>query len=275
MTYANIQSRKLPFLLRYSADLVLYRHLCWNLVASDLRSRFRRSYLGILWAIIQPLAFALMIAGVWGTVMGMPNYLEFAIYVFSGLIVWDYFGTVVGISQDALVNAEGYLKQTRIPFIIFQVRTPFSAMLIFLCGFAGLIVLMLALGSFPPIGLHLILLPLFVVLLLLFVVPIAIIMSVMGTLYRDVKYISQIAIQGLFFLSPVMLDRGVFDRPELEFLKYANPVFSLLDLFRSPLLHGELWRVQSLGALLLWIVALWGLAALAAARGGRRLIFAL
>lgn len=275
MTYANIQSRKLPFLLRYSADLVLYRHLCWNLVASDLRSRFRRSYLGILWAIIQPLAFALMIAGVWGTVMGMPNYLEFAIYVFSGLIVWDYFGTVVGISQDSLVNAEGYLKQTRIPFIIFQVRTPLSAMLIFLCGFAGLVVLMFALGSFPPPGLHLILLPLFVVLLLLFVVPIAIIMSVMGTLYRDVKYISQIAVQGLFFLSPVMLDRGVFERPELEFLKYANPIFSLLDLFRSPLLHGELWRAQSFLALLAWIVVLWGLAALAAARGGRRLIFAL
>lgn len=275
MPYANILKRRLPFALRYAEDILSFRHLCWNLVASDLRSRFRRSYLGILWAVIQPLAFALMIAAVWGAVMGAPNYLQYSVYIFSGLIVWDYFGTVVGISQDSLINAEGYLKQTRIPFIVFQARTPLSALLIFLCGFVGLVVFMLSVGVIPALGAHFLLVPLFPLLLLAFALPVAIIMSVLGTLYRDVKYMSQIAVQGLFFMSPVMLDRAVFERPELQFLKYANPVFSLLDLFRAPIVNGELWPLQSLLALLAWIFVLWALALIAGAKVGRRLVFAI
>lgn len=275
MAYTNINAGRPSFGLRYVEDIIAFRHLCWNLVASDLRSRFRRSSVGILWAIIQPLTFALMIAAVWGTVMGMPNYFQFAVYVFSGLIVWDYIGTVVGISQDSLINAEGYLKQTRIPFLIFQVRTPLSAAIIFLCGLAGLIGLMLALGQVPPLGPHLLLLPVFAALLVLFGIPLAVIMSLMGTLYRDVKYISQIAMQGLFFISPVMLDHAVFERPELQFLKYVNPAFAMLDLFRAPILHGEAWDLSSMLSVVAWILALWAIAGIMAVKVGRRIVFAL
>jgi hypothetical protein len=48
MAYVNIRERRLPFVVRYIGDLYLYRHLAWNLVASDLRARFRRSQLGIV-----------------------------------------------------------------------------------------------------------------------------------------------------------------------------------------------------------------------------------
>lgn len=236
MAYANIQSRRLPFVLRYMVDLATFRHLCWNLVASDLRARFRRSSIGILWAVIQPLTFALMIAAVWGTLMGMDSYWDYSLYVFSGLLVWEYFSTIVNVSQDALINAEGYLKQTRVPFILFQVRTPLTATVIFLFGLSGLLLLAAALGKFPPVGEHLALIPAFAGLLLLFGIPLAMFMSILGTLFRDVKHISQIGIQALFFVSPVMLDRAVFDRPELQFLAYLNPVVALIDLFRAPVL---------------------------------------
>jgi len=275
MGYANIQTRKLPFVLRYAVDLIAYRHLCWNLVASDLRSRFRRSSIGILWAVIQPLAFALMIAAVWGTVMGTVNYWDYALYVFSGLLVWEYFATVVNVSQDSLTTAEGYLKQTRIPFLAFQVRTPLTSMVIFGCGLCGLLILMLALGKLPPVGQHMLLLPAFAGLLLMFGIPLAILMSVMGTMYRDIKYISQIGLQGLFFLSPVMLGREVFERPELKILEFLNPAVALLDLFRAPIIDGALWDQQALTSLLVWIGALWVFAIFASAKVGRRIIFAL
>ncbi|RYD86001.1 MAG: hypothetical protein EOP84_00470 [Verrucomicrobiaceae bacterium] len=276
MAYANIHdTRRLPPPVRYILDLIAYRHLCWNLVASDLRSRFRRSFLGIVWAIIQPLSFALMIGIVWGSILQSGDYWTFAIYVFSGLIVWEYFATVVNISQDSLINADGYLKQTRIPFLIFQLRVPLGGMIIFLCGFAGLIVFGGMLNRLPPLGPHLLLVPIFLLLLLMFAIPLAVLMSILGALFRDVKYISQIGVQALFFISPVMLERGVFERPELQFLKYANPAVSLLDLFRVPVLYGEFWHVDSLMALLAWISALWLLAALAAVKAGRRIVFAL
>lgn len=275
MSYANIHTRRLPFVIRYVLDLIAFRHLCWNLVAADLRSRFRRSVLGVVWAVIQPLAFALMIAVVWGTIMGSTDYWTYAIYVFSGLIIWEYFSTIVGISQESLINAEGYLKQTRIPFLIFQLRVPLGGLVMFFYGFLGLVILCAALNRLPPLGEYLFQVPLFAVLLLMFGIPLAILMSVLGTLFRDVKYISQIAIQGLFFVSPVMLDKGIFERPELVALKYANPIVALLDLFRAPILHGEFWKTQSVLTLSIWIAALWVFAFIASASAGRRLVFAL
>ena len=151
MTYVNIRQRQMPFVIRYVGDLLAYRHLAFSLVGSDLRSRFRRSQVGILWAIIQPLAFSMMIALVWGSVFNTDSYWQFAVYVFSGMIVWEYFTSVVSVSQDALINAEGYLKQTRVPFFIFQVRTPLTSMVVFLLGVVGLQILILTLEELPPI----------------------------------------------------------------------------------------------------------------------------
>jgi lipopolysaccharide transport system permease protein len=265
----------MPSALRYVGDLFTFRHLCWNLVASDLRSRFRRSRLGILWAIVQPLAFSLLIAAVWGSVFQITDYWQFAIYVFSGMIVWEFVSTVVTVSQDALTNAEGYLRQTRIPLFIFQIRNPLSALIVFFCGVLGLAIFLAAFQRLPSVGLHLALIPAFVGVLLLLAVPVAILMSVIGTQFRDVKHISGILMQGLFMISPVMLDRQVLNRPELEFLAVANPVVPLLDLFRDPVLNSKMWEQHDLFVLSIWAAALWILAVVASMRAGRKIVFAL
>lgn len=275
MSYVNVRDRKLPFAMQYLMELATFRHLCANLVASDLRARFRRSYLGILWAIIQPLAFSLLIAAVWGSLFQDKGYWDFALYVFSGMIVWEMFANTVNLSQESLQGAAGYLKQTRVPFLIFQVRQPLTSSVILVFGILGFFGLAAALGKVPPPSWHLLLIPVFLAIFLLFAIPIAISMSVIGALYRDVRYISMIAVQALFFVSPVMLDRKILDTPGLEFLSYGNPMVPLLDLFRDPALHGQLWQAQDLMLVAFWTLGLWGFAFIAAARAGRRLIFAL
>lgn len=275
MSYVNVQSRKLPFFIRYIVDLFTYRHLCWNLVASDLRARFRRSRIGILWAIIQPLAFSLMIAAVWGGLFNTTDYWGFAIYVFSGTILWEYFSNVVIASQDALNRAEGYLKQTRVPFFIFQLRIPFTSLVILLFAIAGLFILQAATQRLPQLGEHLLLVPAFLGVFLLFGIPLATLMSIIGTQFRDVKHISAIAVQALFFISPVMLHRDVLEKPELAFLNYMNPMVPLLDMFRAPVLYNQLWDRTDVIIVSIWIVALWAAALLLSAKVGRKLVFAL
>ena len=275
MSYVNVHSRELPFLTRYIADLFTYRHLCWNLVGADLRARFRRSRLGILWAVIQPLAFALMIAAVWGGMFNLTDYWGFAIYVFSGTILWEFFSNVVVGSQDALKGAEGYLKQTRVPFFIFQLRIPFTSLVILLFAIAGLVMLQAVTQKLPTLGPHLLLVPVFFFVFILFGIPLAVLMSIIGTQYRDVRHISTIAVQALFFLSPVMLQRDILDKPELAFLSYVNPMVPLLDMFRAPLLYSQLWGQSDVIVVSIWIVVLWVAALLLSARVGRKLVFAL
>lgn len=275
MSYTNYNVRQYPFVFRYLSDLIRYRHLCWNLAGSDLRTRFRRSQLGIAWAVIQPLAFSMMIAFVWGAIFDTPSYWEFAVYVFSGMLVWEYFTSTTTVSLDALTNANGYLRQQRIPFIVFQLRVPLVSTVIFLAGLLGLVALMAALQVMPPLRWSLLLVPCALAMAFLFVTPISIMLSIVGAQYRDVKYITMLVLQALFFVTPVMLTRDYLQKPELQILHYINPAVPLINLFREPMLYGHLWLARDAMVLTVWIAVLWALAILVSATFGRRVVFSL
>lgn len=275
MGYQNVQGRRSPFLMRYVNDLLTYRHLAVNLVAADLRARFRRSYFGILWAIVQPLAFALIIAYVWHSLFESKSYWEFALYVFSGLIVWDYFAAVMNVSQDALTSAEGYLKQTRIPFLIFQVRTAASGLVIMGAGCIGLVGLMAVLGELPTVGWHLLYVPAFFIVIFFFMAPLAIVMSILGTKLRDMKYITMLGVQALFFVSPVMLAREVFDTEKMTMIKLLNPMAHILDMFRQPLFAASGWTSEQIMMVLIYTALFWVAAVWTSIAEGRRLVFAI
>lgn len=113
MSYVNVQERQLPAVLRYLGDLMAYRHLCWKLVGADVRNRFRRTRLGILWAVVQPLSFTLLIAVVWGSLHKQLGFWEFALYFLSGHAVFEFISAAFLSGQDSITNAGGYLKQAR------------------------------------------------------------------------------------------------------------------------------------------------------------------
>lgn len=275
MSYVNVQDRRLPFVLRYLGDLMTYRHLCWNLVTSDLRSRFRRTQLGVLWAVIQPLVMALLIAAVWGALQRSVTYWEFALYVFTGQVAFELFSTAFGGGQYALVHAAGFVKQARIPFFIFQLRIMLSAVVMFFFALIGVFLFAVASGQPPAFGPNLLLIPAYVVVAVLFCVPIIIIMSIVGALFRDVGHISVLIERAIFLLSPVMLPREILDQPQLKFLEFVNPIVPFLDMFRDPVMYGKLWDPQDVVVMSIWIVGLWGIALTTAISSGRRVVFAI
>jgi lipopolysaccharide transport system permease protein len=275
MSYVNYETRQLPFIARYILDVAKFRHLCWNLVGSDLRSRFRRSRLGILWAVIYPLCFSLLIALVWGSVFKAASYWEFTLYVFSGMIVWEFFSQTIFVSMDSLLGAQGYLKQARIPFIIFQLRVPLTCAVIFLAGLLGFVALAAILQRLPPLGYHYLQALAFVPMMVTFVAPFALLFSVIATQFRDVRHITGIAIQAVFFVSPVMLSRDVLDQQHLHWLQYANPVVTPLKLFRDIFINGQIWTSHDLTVFGAWTCGLWVLAIAVSAQFGRKLVFAL
>jgi lipopolysaccharide transport system permease protein len=275
MSYSNYQSRKVPGFVRYVADLIRFRHLCWNLVGSDLRARFRRSKLGILWAVIQPLSFALLIAWAWGAIFQNQGYWEYAVYVFAGVIVWEYITNTINVSMDALTSSAGFLRQARVPFLIFQARIPLSGFVVLMAGMVGLLVFVGALQKFPAPSLHLLLIAAYPFLLVAIFMPLAIVFSFLGAKFRDLRHIVQIALQAVFFVSPIMIDRTAFMSDRLSVLQFANPMVPLLDMLRGPLLEGRMWTNQEIMIVSLWGAGFWALAVIVGARAGRKIVYAL
>ena len=108
-----------------------------------------------------------------------------------------------------------------------------------------------------------------------FVLPISILFSVAGTQFRDLRYITMLMLQAMFFLTPVMLKRSYLETPPLDILNIINPAVPLINLFREPMLYGQFWDTRDVIVLAVWTGALWVAAVASSVIFGRKVIFAL
>jgi ABC-type polysaccharide/polyol phosphate export permease len=148
-------------------------------------------------------------------------------------------------------------------------------MVVAFAGSIGLVVLLLATGKFPAPGIHLLFVPVYAVILFMFMTPLAIIMSILGTQLRDLKYVTMLSVQALFFLSPVMLKPDTISAGKMAILNKINPLAELIFMYRAPMMDGKVWTQEQLVTVLIWATFFWLVALLMAIRSGRQLVFAL
>lgn len=248
------------------AQLSEYLHNTWaaryfwlHLVRNDLKYKFRRSKIGLLWTMINPLALMLMISIVFSFLFNVPL-ADFAPYVYSGLVVWNYLLASTIIGSGALISSEGYIKQFNHPLIIYSIRANLVGLISFLIEITGLLIWSLFIK--PQNVFFLILqLPLILPFLFLFGLPLTIIVSFLTLRYRDFGQLVGLIMQMLYFLSPIFLDVSLFEQNNLYLLLYWNPITHLMNLIRLPLLQGvfisplDILFVTGF-ALLFWIIAI-------------------
>lgn len=255
----------------YCTDLWKFRYLIVHMANSDLRARFRRSRIGILWAMLQPMLLASLFAFVLARLFHQP-FRDFAVYVFSGVVMWEFFTGAAGQGAAALLNAEGYLKQNKMPLMVFQFRLLLNLLIINLLGTAGFALFCIFVK--PEIfSIYWLYLPLWLVVMMIFAMPVLIISSIVNVLYRDFQQALGLILTAVWYVSPVFLAREVFFTPGLAQFTRINPIASLCDLLRDPLVYQQNPSLYDLGLVAIWTVALWVWAIILQARYERQLIY--
>lgn len=255
----------------YIADVWRARHFWWHLALADLRTRWRRSFLGALWSILQPLGMTLLLTAVFSRIFG-SDVTKYAPYIFSGMITWEYVVSTVTNGSLAFVQADAYIRQTRRPLAIYTLRSALTGIMVFALASTGLVIWSLlvmpenfgwtwlaALAIFP--------------LLLATGWGVASFLAYFATRFRDIPHALGLVMQALWFVSPVYFEADVFRKAGLAALVDWNPVYHLLEIVRAPLLRGE-WPTAANFAWALGLAAGFGLAAwLAGRRLERKVIF--
>ncbi|TPN40297.1 ABC transporter permease [Mesorhizobium sp. B1-1-9] len=247
------------------------RYFWVHLAMSDLRGRWRRSFFGVLWSIIQPLGLTVLISIVFSNIFNSAIS-EYAPYILSGVIIWEYIVFNVSGGALAFVQADAYIKQTRHPLAIYTLRNVISGLVVLAMASISLVGWVLvvmpqnfgwawlaALTIFPIIG--------------MIVWPWATIMAYFSARFRDLPHALGLILQAVWFVSPIYFETSVFRKGNLHVLLDYNPLYHLLQIVRAPLLHGE-WPVA---ANYLWcfgtIAVLTIIAALVGRSAERRVIF--
>jgi lipopolysaccharide transport system permease protein len=114
------------------------RYFWTHLALSDLRSKWRRSFLGVAWSVVQPLGMTMLLAVVFGKIFHQ-DIVEYAPYILSGMITWDFFTATLTGGSLSFVQADAYIKQYRHPLAIYTLRTTLTNLMVFMMASLSLI----------------------------------------------------------------------------------------------------------------------------------------
>jgi ABC-type polysaccharide/polyol phosphate export permease len=224
-------------------ELWQYRGLIGNFAQRELKGRYRGSALGSLWSLLNPLATLGVYTLVFGfflkfqpPVAGNGRLDNFAVYLFTGLVVWNLFFTVVTGSMAALVGAGPLLKK-----IYFPAYAPVAgnaiSVLVQSATEVGLLLVIYAL--LRNMSWTVLLVPVLLALLTAFSLGVGLVFSILNARFRDVNYLVQVALQLLFYASPIIYPikyvTDEYDKhPWLRIYEW-NPITVFVEAFRDVL----------------------------------------
>lgn len=212
------------------------RYFWSHLSLSDLRSRWRRSFFGALWSVIQPLGMTVLISVVFGKIFN-TDIAEYAPYILSGMVIWEFVtSTAVGGSL-AFVQADAYIKQCRHPLAIYTLRTTLANLIVL--GLASISLIAWVLAVMPQnFGWSWLAALMIFPIVALIAWPMATCLAYIAARFRDVPHALGLLFQALWFVSPVYFEAKLFRGGDLHALVDYNPIYHLLEIVRAPLLRG-------------------------------------
>lgn len=218
------------------------RDLLRELIARDIKLRYRGSLLGVLWTLLNPLAELLVLLFIFGVVLRI-DIENFAAYLFTGLLVYGWFQTSVNFATTAIVGNRELVRRPGVPTVVLPIVTVASNLVHFVMSLPILIGLLLV--SRVTITSTILMLPVLIaiefVLILGFAFPVAII----NVWFRDTQHVLRIALQMLFYLTPIFYETAHVPA-SLQPIYQLNPLAHLIDAFRAVLIRGEFPATGSL-----------------------------
>lgn len=185
------------------------RNVLGLFVKSELKTRYKDSSLGVLWALIKPLVMLGIYYFAIGKVLGAERSIPaFAIFVFTGLTLWGFFAETVTLGTSAILRNSGLVKKIYLPRELFPLAGIGSAGFNFLVQFAVLLVATFASGLAPLHWKVLFVIP-SVLIVLIFGTAFAIALSALTVYLRDLQYLVEVVLMIGFWLSPVVYSFGL------------------------------------------------------------------
>jgi lipopolysaccharide transport system permease protein len=235
-------------------ELWAYRELIAFLAVRDVKVRYKQAVLGMAWAVLQPLAGAVVFTLVFDRIADLPSDgIPYPVFAFVGVMVWTYFSSGVQNAMSSLVGNVGLVTKVYFPRMAAPIAAVLPGLLDMGISLVILAVLMVVYGVTP--GLALLTLPLWIVVLVALTFGVGLVLATLNVRYRDVKGISSLLLQLWLFLSPVAYASSVVEG-RWGPLYDLNPMAGLIDAFRWSLLGGPEPGLDALASLAVLVVIL-------------------
>lgn len=203
-------------------------------VKRDVKVRYKRSAIGILWTMLNPLLMMTITTVVFANVF-KSSIENFPIYMLSGYIVWGFFSQSTVSASSSILDSAGLTRKIYVPSALFPIASVVSAAVNLLLSLIPLGILMMITGA--HFSWALLYLPFVLIPILLFSCGLGFALSALTVFFHDALYTYQVVLMAWMYLTPI------FYPPEIIPSQYApllslNPVFHMVEIVRAPVYAG-------------------------------------
>lgn len=222
-------------MLRQVSDLFRYKELTAFLVALDLKVRYRGSFLGFVWTLLNPVLLMLVLWAVFSR-FGRIREENYALFLLSGLMTWTFFQQSTEQALNAVVRQRTLLQKIYVPKMVFPVTVVLSSLVNLLFFFLAYIVFAAFSGNGIPATTPLII-PVMLMLLLMSAGS-ALVMSALNVFFRDFTHLTGVMLRALFYVTPIIYPPHLLGDRAVAYMA-LNPLFYPVVMGRQVLYYGQ------------------------------------
>ncbi len=217
-------------------SLKKYRYLLLDLVSRELKTKYRRSVLGILWSVLNPLLMMLVLTAVFSNIFRYQIE-DFPVYYLTGYILFNFVSEATNFSMTSILGAAGLIKKVYIPKIIFPLEKCIFALVNLLFSLIAAVIVFMIMGVDPSWTMLLFFVP--IIYLFIFNFGFGLILATLNTFFRDVGYLYGVLLTVWMYLTPIIYPASVLPS-WMQSIVRVNPLYHYVEYFRAVTLYGTL-----------------------------------
>lgn len=229
--YLNRQKVK-PYIQKFNK----FKPLLFQLVRRDFLAKYKRSVLGVLWSILNPLLTMMVMTVVFSSLFrfDIDNY---PVYLLSGNIVFTMFNEITNQCLYSVLGAAPLMKKVNVPKYIFPLSRALSSLINFVFSYLALMIVMRITNAIFYPTMFFSIIPVFYV--FVFSTGIGLILSSAMVFFRDISYLYGIFMTAVTYFTPLFYPISIIPN-NYRWVISLNPLYHFVECFRSCVIYGGL-----------------------------------
>ncbi len=220
-----------------------YKDLVKQLVRRDIRSRYKRSILGVAWTMLNPLGMMVVLTLVFSSLFSTAR--AYPVYLLSGLVAWNFLAQTTTSAMQQLIWGSALLHRIYLPRTIFALSSVGTGVVNLVLSLVPLVAVMIVMGV--QFRLAVLAVPLAIILLALFALGTGLLLSTFAVYFPDVIEMYQVLLLAWLYLTPIIYPEVIVPEAYRLWVFRLNPMYYLVKLFRLPLYEGRWPTLDVLG----------------------------
>lgn len=212
-----------------------YKFLLSQLVGKEFKNKYRRSYLGIMWSLLNPLLMMVIVSSVFSFIFRF-NIEKFPVYLILGQVTFNFFSEATQVSVSTITGSGQLIKKVYLPKYIFPVSKVLFSFVNFLISFIAVFIVMIFYKVTPNI--NMVFFPVWLLYYFIFTLGISLFLAALMVMLRDTQHLYSLVIVAFGYLTPVFYPTDSL-APWMQKIINLNPLYHYIKYLRNIFLYGK------------------------------------